>query len=117
MVIGEITNNQVGDKFATIELDQIAVKGKTEAVTIFGLLGGPEMQDEADYQNLRETHKQMLISYRSQDFGQAEELCKTCRTIPGSPEVLYDLYDERIEEYKENPPGPDWDGVFVATSK
>ena len=117
VVIGEITNNQVGDKFATIELDQIAVKGKTEAVTIFGLLGGPEMQDEADYQNLRETHKQMLISYRSQDFGQAEELCKTCRTIPGSPEVLYDLYDERIEEYKENPPGPDWDGVFVATSK
>jgi adenylate cyclase len=34
-----------------------------------------------------------------------------------APEVLYDLYEERIEEYKENPPGSDWDGVFIATSK
>ena len=117
VVIGEITYNQVGDRFATIELDQIAVKGKTEAVTIFGLLGGPEMQGEQDFQKLAETHEQMLVAYRSQDFDKAEELCKVCRTIPGNPEVLYDLYDERIEEYKENPPGPDWDGVFVATSK
>ncbi|MDD9923929.1 MAG: adenylate/guanylate cyclase domain-containing protein [Boseongicola sp.] len=117
VVIGEITYNQVGDRFATIELDQIAVKGKTEAVTIFGLLGGPEMQGEADYQRLLETHNKMLAAYRSQDFAGAEELCKECRTIPGNPDVLYDLYDERIEDYKENPPGPDWDGVFVATSK
>jgi len=32
-------------------------------------------------------------------------------------EVLYDLYDERLEEFKVNPPPADWDGVFVATSK
>jgi adenylate cyclase len=31
--------------------------------------------------------------------------------------VLYDLYEERITEYEANPPGPDWDGVFVATTK
>ena len=30
---------------------------------------------------------------------------------------LYDLFDARIEEYKANPPGLDWDGVFVATDK
>ena len=116
-VLGEITYNQVGDQFATIELDQIAVKGKTEAVTIFGMLGGPEMRDEEDFKNLAETHSRMLTAYRSQDFDKAEALCKECRTIPGNPEVLYDLYDERIEDYKENPPGPDWDGVFIATSK
>ena len=116
-VLGEITYNQVGEQFATIELDQIAVKGKTEAVTIFGMLGGPEMRDEADFKNLAETHNRMLTAYRSQDFDKAEVLCNECRTIPGNPEVLYDLYDERIEDYKENPPGPDWDGVFIATSK
>jgi len=35
----------------------------------------------------------------------------------GAPQVLYDLYEERIGVYKENPPGSDWDGVFIATSK
>ena len=32
-------------------------------------------------------------------------------------EVLYDLYEERIDHYEQNPPHPAWDGVFVATSK
>ncbi len=31
--------------------------------------------------------------------------------------ALYDLYEARIDEYQENPPDRDWDGVYVATSK
>lgn len=27
------------------------------------------------------------------------------------------LYEERLTDFKANPPGEDWDGVFVATSK
>jgi hypothetical protein len=30
---------------------------------------------------------------------------------------LYDLYVHRIEDNRENPPGPDWDGVYVAKTK
>ena len=30
---------------------------------------------------------------------------------------FYDLYEERIELFKTDPPPQDWDGVFVATSK
>jgi adenylate cyclase len=59
----------------------------------------------------------MLAAYRSQNFEEAGELVKKCRPLAGAPEVLYDLYDERIEQYIEDPPDPDWDGVFVATSK
>ena len=32
-------------------------------------------------------------------------------------DILYDMYRERIDEYRENPPPADWDGVFVATTK
>ena len=117
VVIGEVTYNQVGDRFATIELDQIAVKGKTEAVTIFAILGPPERREETEFQTFATTHQKMLDTYRGQDFDGAEVLCKELRTMPGAPQVLYDLYEERIEEYKESPPGPDWDGVFTATSK
>jgi len=31
--------------------------------------------------------------------------------------VLYELYDERLTNFKANPPGEDWDGVFISTSK
>ncbi len=30
---------------------------------------------------------------------------------------LYDMYVERIEAYRADPPGPDWDGVYEAESK
>ena len=32
-------------------------------------------------------------------------------------ETFYELYENRIAEYEINPPGEDWDGVFVATTK
>ena len=46
-----------------------------------------------------------------------DALAGECRALDESLGQLYDLYDERIEYYQENPPGPDWDGVFVATTK
>ena len=30
---------------------------------------------------------------------------------------LFSLYEERINIFREDPPGQDWDGVFVHTSK
>ena len=27
------------------------------------------------------------------------------------------IYETRISEFRANPPGPNWDGVFVATTK
>ena len=37
----------------------------------------------------------------------------------GWPEMAqyYDIMLDRIEEFKTNPPGKDWDGVYRATSK
>jgi len=32
-------------------------------------------------------------------------------------ETFYELYENRIAEYEINPPGEDWNGVFIATSK
>ena len=41
----------------------------------------------------------------------AKSLCKNLMSD------YYDMMSERITEFKKNPPPPDWDGVFVATSK
>ena len=30
---------------------------------------------------------------------------------------FYEIYAERVTEYRQNPPGPGWDAVYVATSK
>ena len=116
IVIGEETYTRAPD-FAVIELDLIAVKGKTEATRIFTLLGDAEMKASSEHKTLAARHDDMLKAYRDQQWDQARALIKECSALDGSLEPLYEIYAERLEEYSKNPPGPDWDGVFVATSK
>ena len=113
IVIGENTLKQAGD-VAAIELDLIKVKGKNEAVRIFGLLGE---EAGASFEDLNGYHGAMINAYRRQRWFQARQLIGECRRLNGGLGALYDLYEARIDEYQEDPPDRDWDGVYVATSK
>ena len=59
----------------------------------------------------------MLASYRAQDWAGAHAAIDECRWRDARLAQLYDLYAERIDFFAANPPGPDWEGVFVATEK
>jgi adenylate cyclase len=117
-VIGENTLEKARD-YATLELDLIKVKGKTEAVRIFTLLGLPEMRQTPEFQALEAKHNEMLAAYRAQKLDECEALILECRKLGEYLHLdgLYDLYVHRIEDNREHPPGPDWDGVYVAKTK
>jgi len=117
IVIGEDTYDVAKQSFATIELDLIAVKGKEEAVQIYALLGDEKQKYDASFQNLCEQHETMLRTYRAQDWEGARNLVESCRQLDTRLETLYEMYDERISLYLQEPPGADWDGIYIATTK
>jgi len=118
IVIGEKTEVQVKG-LATLELDLIKVKGKTEAVRIYCLQGDEAMAQSEDFRNLEKHHIQMLESYAGQNWEYCLKEIQECRYLcePFGLDGLYDLYETRVADFKANPPGDDWDGVFVATTK
>jgi len=116
IVIGENTVKEAGD-FATLELDLIRVKGKQEAVRIFTILGRRDAIDQTVFADLSAKHQAMLGAYRGQRWDEAEALARTCRDLDPSLADFYDVYLERIGDYRANPPGADWDGVYTAESK
>ncbi len=117
-VLGDDTNKKVEDEFATLELDLIAVKGKTEAVRIFTLLGEKDMLDSSDFQNLKQSHNGFLDAYRAQEWEKAIEIGEANgKLMDGLMAEFYEIYKERISEFQENPLPADWDGVYVATTK
>ncbi|TAL01089.1 MAG: adenylate/guanylate cyclase domain-containing protein [Rhodospirillaceae bacterium] len=123
IVIGEATSEKVQD-FAVLELDLIKVKGKTEAVRIFTLVGDEPVAKTADYLALKIVHDQMLAAYRNQRWDEADAKIAEAHTITARASGLihqmahfYDIYAERVAEYRAHPPGPNWDAVYVATSK
>ena len=117
IVISE-TTKIAAPEFATIELDLIQVKGKTVPVRIFALIGNSEVQDSEWFKDMSAVHEELILEYRNQNWKKAKMLVSKAREAAGEKfDGLYDLFDARIEEYKSNPPGLDWDGVFVATDK
>ncbi len=121
IVLGEDTHNQAPD-YACIELDLIQVKGQTRPTRIFGLLGNEQVASSAEFVKYKEKHDRLLLCYRSQQWDEASKLSSECWNLcgPWGNTGLYDLFDERIKEYKDSPPGDEegnWDGVYVATSK
>ncbi len=118
VVIGEGTK-VAAPEFAIIELDLIQVKGKTKPARIFGLLGGTDMAQSDDFIRFAERHATMLEDYRAQRWDEAAVGAAECRNLcqPYNAEGLYGLFDERIAAHRADPPGADWEGVFIATSK
>jgi adenylate cyclase len=112
LIIGEQTASLL-DEPDLIELDLVAVKGKTRAVRIYTL---PPQPIEA--LQFADRHSALLAAYRRRDWAGALGMLDddALRAEPGMAPV-YNLFRRRIAQLQlESPPG-DWDGVFVAEEK
>lgn len=116
-VLGETTAARVQDRFALLELDRVAVKGKTEAVTIYGLLGSRAALESPAFARLRDLNARMLAAYRARDWDAADRLAAECAALEGAPAGLYALHRARIAAFRASPPPDDWDGVYEWQSK
>jgi len=117
LIIGPNTNDIVKEEIFTLELDNIAVKGKTVGLRIYA----PLLTDSGampEYIMAREEHDSMLAQYRSQNFDRAIELCKELvGEFDGQMDQYYELWTERCNEMKSTKLPADWDGIYRATSK
>ena len=117
LIIGPNTNEQVRDRIFTLELDNIAVKGKTVGLRIYTpLIVHPGAN--ADYEVGRLEHEAMLQCYRDQKFDDAVTMCQNLiGEFDGQMDHYYEIWIERCREMKSRKLPRDWDGVYVATSK
>jgi adenylate cyclase len=116
VIIGEATRAAAPD-WAALELDLIAVKGKQEAVRVYALLGDAALAASPEFAAQQACHARLLDCYRAQDWAGAGAALAECRGGMTALAGFYDLYAERIAYFASNPPGVDWDGVFVAETK
>jgi len=117
IVLGSLTAQQVQDEYFVLELDTIAVKGKTKGVTIYTVLDQLSVLP-ADYHDDREVHDLMLQCYREQKWASAQKLLTDLRgSFNGAMDHYYEMMHERIEDLRSAGLDENWDGIFRATSK
>ena len=113
LVIGPKTYEYVKDEYLCLELDCLAVKGKTEGVNIYTIVEKNGLNIAAS-----RSHAQFLQYYREMAWDKALEYIPYIeKAFEGDMTEYYQMMKERIEEYKLNPLPKDWDGVYRTNSK
>jgi adenylate cyclase len=114
-LLSEETFRQAGAAIVARPLDWVSVAGRSAAVLIYELLGVPGEVDPKRAA-VAECYARALDAYRKKDwagamalFGQALELCPE----DGPSRLLLG----RCAQYRDQPPGDGWDGVYRLTSK
>jgi adenylate cyclase len=107
IVIGPKTAEYVKDEFPVLELDLIAVKGKTEPVKIYTV--APFKDDGMTFM-----HENFLMQYRAGNWKVAKNLIPGLQAAWNGEMAKY--YEMMLERMEGKPPA-NFDGVFRATSK
>ena len=119
IIIGSRTANAAKDRFALLELDFIAVKGKKEPEVVYSIVGRDDLANSGRFQRWRELNMNMLSRYRSRDWAGA--LAAVEQGLAADEEnrfkTLYNIYYERIRTFQVTPPPDDWDGAYALDSK
>jgi adenylate cyclase len=119
IIVGSTTALAVKDRFAILELDFIMVKGKKEPEVIYAIAGRQDTALSGRFQRLRNLTIEMLACYRSRDWDGAMAAIERGRRTDDAHvlELLYNLYETRILDYRKNPPPEDWNGAFALLTK
>ena len=92
------------------------VKGKHEPIGIFEML---DYHTEESFPNLSEAlqyFKAALPNYRAKQWDKAINLFNEAALLnPQDP--MPRMYLDRCRHFKSNPPGEDWNGIWVLESK
>ncbi|MDY6972717.1 MAG: adenylate/guanylate cyclase domain-containing protein, partial [Thermodesulfobacteriota bacterium] len=114
ILISESTYERVKDEFVCMEVDRVRVKGKTLPVNIYQLLA---------YNQLPETRGQAIsLFHQGLELYRRQKWDEAIRVFQGVVDIdkgvgVAEVYIQRSRDLKANPPSPNWDGVFIMTTK
>lgn len=113
--ISDATKSQLKNPYIFRFLDKVTVKGKTEPVNIWQVIGFGKAEGKLEKE--LEKHHEAIDLYQNSDFQQALILFKELNSDPEKTnQAIYQIYIERCEHYIDYPP-TSFNGVFIHTTK
>lgn len=114
MICDETVYKETHHQFAYLELDKITTRDAARPFSIYALIGNPFIKSSKGFRELDDSHRALLAAYRRGDIVEAREHLAKIKKTPGAKIALFDIYEERLNEFAQNGVPNDWDGVTVA---
>jgi len=116
ILVSEHTVSKLRGVYRLREIDRVQVKGKTKPVDVFECL---DYHNEKSFPNMMDVmghFRDGVTSYRGQDWDRAIRSFNEALKANSEDKISED-YLARCEIMKLDPPGDDWNGVWVMNSK
>ena len=113
IIFGEDKVNEIKNKYTVLELDTIRVVPAGYTATAYAVVETIPIEDLPKLSFQTELHKNLMVNYRARDWnfcGQAIE--NLIGAFGNELDSFYAELQQRINNYKENDPGPDWDPMI-----
>jgi adenylate cyclase len=116
ILIGQSVADLVRDEFHLRSVARVQVKGKTEPVDVFTLVGARQDDVDPEFVKWLEAYENGLRNFRERNFKQAKVLFS--QFLEFYPDdKLAKMYLERALEYEQAPPDESWNAVEVFQKK
>jgi adenylate cyclase len=116
ILVGATVAALVRDEFYLRPVARVQVKGKTEPVDVFTVIGAKNDKIDAELLKWLEVYEEGIARFRERDFQQAKILFS--RFLEFYPDdFLAKIYLERALEYEQQPPDEAWNAVEVFKKK
>jgi adenylate cyclase len=116
IMISQKTYIEVRSQITSRELDIVEVKGKTEGVKVYELMGVKNIIDNNVKENLIKKYEEALNLHRIRKWESAIHIfADILKLFPNDGPSLTLM--ARSQEYDRKPPGMEWNGVYHATEK
>jgi adenylate cyclase len=114
ILVAQTTADRVRDKFVLRQLDLLRVKGKKRPMAVYELMG--DAPGDGNLQPRVALYEEAFRLYQQQRWEDAEgvlgRLLERCPDDAPAKGLL-----GRVQKLRHDPPGPGWDGVYVAKDK
>lgn len=116
IMISDKTYQHVKEQVIARKLDLLVVKGKTEPIAVYELVGLTNGSISPKYMEFLGIYNQGLEYYFNRQWQEAMQVFqRTAEMFPNDYPSF--IYFKRAKTYSVTPPPPNWNGAYVLTTK
>ncbi|MEO5376371.1 MAG: GAF domain-containing protein [Magnetococcus sp. DMHC-6] len=116
ILISEYTYQKLRGTYRIREVDLVVVKGKSQPVAIYEVLDYHSTESFPNLMPVLNHFSAGITLYRQQEWDKSIQAFRSVLEL--HPEDhLAQIYVDRCNHMKNNPPGAEWDGIWIMASK
>ncbi len=115
IIFGSELADELRQKYIVLELDRIRLEENGPVLDSYCVLETNQVSlDEiGKIDSLTRLHSKLMENYRKKDWNFCEQALEHLHgSWKGTVNSFYDVISQRIAKYKEQDPGPEWNGIY-----